>query len=153
MFCCLTASTARALLRMANAEFGIQVIVKFTISVNAAKGPVLSWRTNAHSSKHTAGSCCLVPSHPLSQRDGSDSLGAMGDQNSTLDGCSNTGWQQSITTRMMTACVVAHLKPKHQSPGNNYTHGYERSCSRLSFHHHPLPSLLIGDGSPGVTCS
>ena len=28
MFCCLTASTARALLCMANAEFGIQVIAE-----------------------------------------------------------------------------------------------------------------------------
>ena len=33
MFCCLTASTARALLCMADAEFGIQVIVEAVWSV------------------------------------------------------------------------------------------------------------------------
>ena len=32
MFCCLTASAARALLRMANAEFGIQVIVEVVVA-------------------------------------------------------------------------------------------------------------------------
>ena len=32
MFCCLTASTARALLCMANAEFGIQVIVEAVVA-------------------------------------------------------------------------------------------------------------------------
>ena len=32
MFCCLTASTARALLRMANAEFGIHVIVEAVVA-------------------------------------------------------------------------------------------------------------------------
>ena len=31
MFCCLTASTARALLCMANAEFGIQVIAEAVV--------------------------------------------------------------------------------------------------------------------------
>ena len=32
MFCCLTVSTARALLCMANAEFGIQVIVEEVVA-------------------------------------------------------------------------------------------------------------------------
>ena len=32
MFCCLTASTAKALLRMANAEFGIWVIVEAAVA-------------------------------------------------------------------------------------------------------------------------
>ena len=32
MFCCLTASTARALLCMANVEFGIQVIVEAVVA-------------------------------------------------------------------------------------------------------------------------
>ena len=32
MFCCLTASTARALLCMANAKFGIQVIVQVVVA-------------------------------------------------------------------------------------------------------------------------
>ena len=32
MFCCLTASTAKALLCMANAEFGIQVIVEAVVA-------------------------------------------------------------------------------------------------------------------------
>ena len=32
MFCCLTASTARALLCMADAEFGIQVIVEAAVA-------------------------------------------------------------------------------------------------------------------------
>ena len=32
MFCCLTASTARALLCMANAEFGILVIVEAVVA-------------------------------------------------------------------------------------------------------------------------
>ena len=32
MFCCLTASTARALLCIANAEFGIQVIVEVVVA-------------------------------------------------------------------------------------------------------------------------
>ena len=32
MFCCLTASTARALLYMADAEFGIQVIVEAVVA-------------------------------------------------------------------------------------------------------------------------
>ena len=32
MFCCLTASTARALLCIANAEFGIQVIVEAVVA-------------------------------------------------------------------------------------------------------------------------
>ena len=32
MFCCLTASTARALICMANTEFGIQVIVEAVVA-------------------------------------------------------------------------------------------------------------------------
>ena len=36
MFCCLTASTTRALLYMANVEFGIQVIVE---AVGTCPGP------------------------------------------------------------------------------------------------------------------
>ena len=32
MFCCLTASTARALLCMADAEFGIQVIAEAVVA-------------------------------------------------------------------------------------------------------------------------
>ena len=32
MFCCLTASTARALLCMADAEFGVQVIVEAVVA-------------------------------------------------------------------------------------------------------------------------
>ena len=32
MFCCLTASTAKALLCIANAEFGIQVIVEAVVA-------------------------------------------------------------------------------------------------------------------------
>ena len=32
MFCCLTASTTRALLCMANAEFGIQLIVEAAVA-------------------------------------------------------------------------------------------------------------------------
>ena len=41
MFCCLTASTARALLCMADAEFGIQVTVE---AVVASSGPVCTTR-------------------------------------------------------------------------------------------------------------
>ena len=32
MFCCLTASTARALLYVVNAEFGIQVIIEAVVA-------------------------------------------------------------------------------------------------------------------------
>ena len=37
MFCCVTASTARALLCMANAEFGIQVIVEAVVACPKAE--------------------------------------------------------------------------------------------------------------------